>query len=374
MLLFYYLLGQLTLSLSLSTSPKVVIFCPVYEPHPGGGASYFPLISKYLSQYYDTDVLTERHPDCPTITGSEGLTVRRVFVQRDTMNGKTALKNIIAFSINSFIFFKYLFMLLWERKQLFIIFTRNYHTHYLVALKLFRFAKKNTVLINDIRTGFPINYQSLDLSFFDLSLSNSEIIECQLRQFPNLRGQRHTNLPNIVRLPTIDDVGVGIDGLQERSFSLFCGILDTRKSIDVVVPVMSRLYLEHGLMPVVVGREGDHKVSWLKASFGDIPYRHLQSVASAQMFWLERYAEIVLLPSRLEGIPRVALEVLSFHGRIVLPPCCPEFSECLDLNHLTAESVFNLAVTRRSNEYSGYDVTKHCSITNLDKYRSILGL
>lgn len=319
-------------------------------------------------------MITEMHESFALFQESGGLKIHRIFFRRDTMRRRSKIKNGCAFALNSLLFYVYILTVAVTQERPTIIFTRNYHKHYLLALNFLKVVRKRATLVNDIRTGFPKKTLNKDLSFFDISISNSQVVENQLDNFKNLCGKRRVFLPNIVKLPRIGDIGQAFPGVEKYGFSLFCGVLDSRKSIDLVVPVMRRLYEEQGLVPVLIGREGDHRLDWVTHRFGSIPYKHRNALDQQTVFWLERFASIVLLPSRLEGLPRVAIEVLSFHGRIVLPPCCPEFEEALSLSDLDVGSVFDLAIQRRFHEYSRYNVEKHSPSIGLEKYRKTLGV
>ena len=351
---------------------SIHIFCPIYEPHPGGGGTYFPMLARFLSQHAHTTVYTEGHPRHRVVENSGLLCLWRVFLRRDTLSNKSFLNSALRYAANSLVFFALVVRLLFLKGPATVIFTRNYHAHYLLALRLLGRLRKNLVLVNDLRTEFPRVMEGLDLSFFNLSLSNSLAIERQLERRTNLRGRQHAHLKNMVAMPSAASTVRPPLHVTEQGYVLFCGTLSRRKSIDVVVPVMRELHAMRQLVPVLVGRPADHDAAWLADELKGVPYIYREHLPHLQVVWLEQHAALVMMPSRLEGLPRVVIETLAFHGRVVLPPCCPVFSDGLTVETLSTQTVLAKALERIDKEYTGYDVSQHDPAVGLTAYRSLL--
>lgn len=52
---------------------------------------------------------------------------------------------------------------------------------------------------------------------------------------------------------------------------------------------------------------------------------YLGTVSHDRAIALMQGSDMVLQPSKIEGIPRVSLEALSLGKKVLLPPCVPEF-------------------------------------------------
>jgi hypothetical protein len=199
------------------------------------------------------------------------LSLWRVFLRRDTLSNKNLLNSALRYVANSLIFLVLVIRFLFLKGPTTIIFTRNYYAHYLLALRLLGRMRKDVVLVNDLRTELPRGMEGLDLSFFNLSLSNSLAIEQQLERQTNLRGRQHVHLKNMVAVPSATSTVRPPLNVVEQGYVLFCGTLSFRKTIDVVVPVMREIYAMRRLVPVLVGRPADHNAAWLAKQLRGVP-------------------------------------------------------------------------------------------------------
>lgn len=351
---------------------EIHIFCPIYEPYPGGGGTYFPLLAHYWAQHYPTTVHTEYHGDHRISETTGRLTVLRSFLRRDTLTSKSRISSAIRYLVNSILFIAKILKIALMNPNAVVIFTRNYHAHYLRAMRLAKRLQPTLTFVHDMRTELPPKFEAIDLRWFDVSFSNSLAIEAQLSRLPNMKGRHHTYLKNMVKLPTEKDISRPDIDLDPKGFVLFCGTLSLRKSVDIVVPVAKLLFERLGLAPVLIGRPADYDTDWLEAQLRGVPYVYRERLPHAQILWLERNAALVMLPSRMEGLPRVVIETLTFHGHVVLPPCCPEFDDGLTVDTLSVETVLAKALQRIETPYVGYDVAQHDPQTGLDAYRAFV--
>ena len=75
---------------------NILVCCPVYAPHAGGGGQYFPLLVSQLLSFDKTDqviVLTEYHPAENFYNYENGTHVYRLLPQRDTKINKTIINS-----------------------------------------------------------------------------------------------------------------------------------------------------------------------------------------------------------------------------------------------------------------------------------------
>lgn len=87
---------------------SILVCCPVYSPHAGGGGQYFPLLVKQLLSFKSTKnviVLTEFHPSEKLYTYESGAHVYRLLPQRDTKVNKTKIYSILSFLLTYFLFY-----------------------------------------------------------------------------------------------------------------------------------------------------------------------------------------------------------------------------------------------------------------------------
>lgn len=348
------------------------VFVPVYEPHSGGGAIFFPLLARQLSANFFVNVYTERHPDKPLFENPHSdINVHRCFFQRDTRGKKNLITNSLLYFINHFLFLFVLLGIIFRRRSQVILFTRNYHFGYIFLLRVAKKIRPDLKLINDYRTAMPRKHLKLNLNFFDWSISNSLSIETQLSENPHLMGKNHKYIPNIIELPHSKKIKALPLELQRKKIAVFCGTLSFRKSFDIVLPVLFDLRKHHGLYPVIIGREVDFTSRDVEQHFSDNNFAYFSYLCHEKVLSFLNSAAIVILPSRREGLPRVALETLALHGRIVLPPCCPEFSEELPMTTFTKEQVYKLALKRMTEEYTGYNIKNH-DLSHFSKYVDIV--
>jgi len=343
---------------------RILLICPIFAPYPGGGGSYFPLLVKLLKmEGEDVNVLTEYYRG--NYTNSYGKLIR-ILLRRDTIK-KNFAYSVISYFINFFIIFFYLLYFVVNNPTGKIIFTRYYSRIHLLSFKFIKLLYPRVIFINDLRTEIDKKYISNNFNFVDKTISNSKVIDIQINEFPNLRGDSYIFVPNFLELPTERDIDI-VGDLLRKKFVLFVGTLSHRKGFDKILLSINNILRDDEIF-VIVGREFDISHKEISKYLKHDKFIYFESLNKNKVFWLQKNANLVLLPSIKEGLPRVALETFCFHGRIVLPTCCPEFFQHslfqkLDysVEDLVCESHF-----RRENPYL-YDVSIHTIDKGFKKY------
>ncbi|HEY77314.1 MAG TPA: glycosyltransferase family 4 protein, partial [Thermoflexia bacterium] len=118
-------------------------------------------------------------------------------------------------------------------------------------------------------------------------------------------------------------------GLGRDPYLLFVGDITYSKGVYDLLEAYSHWRPAHPEVRLVfagVNREGRQFLQQVRqtagATFlGHIPHRDVLA--------LMRGAEIVVLPSRSEGLPRVILEAVAMSTRVLCPPSIPEFGRHL---------------------------------------------
>lgn len=334
---------------------RILLSCPIYAPYPGGGGSYFPLLVKLLEKEgEDVTVLTEYYRG--NYFNSYGKLVR-ILLRRDSRK-KGLLYSIFSFVVNFIISSFFIFFYVLKNPRAKIIFTRYYSSSYLYFLRFLKFIFPNIKIINDLRTELDQKFIHSNFQFVDKTISNSKVIDFQLSKHRNLQGVSYLYIPNFLELPTEGDVEA-VNELVGKKYVVFIGTLSKRKGFEKILLSINRI-LKHDELFVIVGREVDISFKEISKYITIDKFIYYESLNKGKVFWLQKFAQLVLLPSVKEGLPRVALETFNFHGRIVLPTCCPEFFEHslyqkynFTLDDLVWESNF-----RRVNPYC-YNVSVH---------------
>ena len=157
----------------------------------------------------------------------------------------------------------------------------------------------------------------------------------------------------------IHDLGVDV----KFPYLLFVGQLLERKSILEVIDAFDVFTKDHpNFRLVLVGRNmlGDLIQEKLSKNNNIL---HIGPVEREKVVALMQNAEMILQPSRVEGIPRVSLEALSLGKKVLLPPCVPEFvpnNELFSIDKVkTSEIAEAINRIHKTDKLPQYDLSVH---------------
>ncbi len=311
---------------------NILILCPIYAPYGGGGGQYFPLLVdnlKKIQMFNRIVVVTEYHRKHKLIEEEESVTIFRIIPRRDSLENKLFLYSVFSFlCAYSIIVLVIPILAIYYRINI-VQFTRYYYPPIFV---LCYFLRKilNIKIIMDIRTNAE-NDSVFSRSFgVNSYLSISTNISKQLKR-ASVDDSKIVEIPNVIEfshkenLPLHDAVVDELLGENLNQFMLFVGQLIERKSIFEVLEAF-KLYrqIDPTVDLVLIGRDMYDLQSkgYMEASDGII---FLGEQSREVVLAFIRRSSLVLQPSKLEGVSRVALEALYYKKKVLLPNCVDEF-------------------------------------------------
>lgn len=349
---------------------NILVCCPVYSPHAGGGGQYFPLLVSQLLSFDMTNkivVLTEYHPNEKFYTFENNTHVYRLLPQRDTKVDKTKIYSIISFFVTYAMFYLLMPVLMMKYKVNIIHYTRYLRIPFYLLMATLKNIFKVKIIL-DMRTTVESDECITSLFGYSSMISNSMGVfnQMSLLQVPN---NKNFFVPNPIKFPERFKANeaasiihhLGID--DDMPYLLFVGQLLERKSIIEVIDAFNifvKKYPDFHLVLVgrnMVGELIEEKINKNKNII------HIKPVPREKVVALMQLAEMIVQPSRVEGIPRVSLEALSLGKKVLLPPCVPEFvskNEIFSIKHVTTSEIVN-AMFRiyETNDVPKYDLSVH---------------
>lgn len=246
-------------------------------------------------------------------------------------------------------------------------YTRYLRMPFYFLMAIFKNIFKVKVIL-DMRTTVESDKCITNLFGYSSMISNSMGVFNQMNQ---LKVPDHKNffVPNPIIFPKkfkdSEAVSIinklGID--HKKPYLLFVGQLLERKSIIEVIDAFDIFNKKYpGFHLILVGRNmiGETIDEKLNANKNIL---HIKPVPREKVVALMQYAEMIVQPSRVEGIPRVSLEALSLDKKVLLPPCVPEFvskNEIFSIKHITTSEIVN-AMFRiyETSDFPQYDLSVH---------------
>ena len=349
---------------------NILVCCPVYSPHAGGGGQYFPLLVRQLLSFKSTKnvvVLTEFHPNEKLYTFESGAHVFRLLPQRDTKVNKTKIYSIISFLLTYFLFCFLLPILLLKYKVNIIHYTRFLRVPFYLLMAFYKNIFKIKIIL-DMRTTVESDKCITNLFGYSSMISNSMGVYNQMIDL-GISVKKNFFVPNPIIFPKklkSNDASYIVKNLgiePEVPYLLFVGQLLERKSIIEVIDAFNIFQELHpDFYLVLVGRNmmGDSIKQKLNENKKII---HIKPVNREKVVALMQHAEMIVQPSKVEGIPRVSLEALSLNKKVLLPPCVPEFipkNEVFSVRNVTTKEIVE-AILRiyKTNDLPKYDLSVH---------------
>lgn len=349
---------------------SVLIVCPVYAPHAGGGGQYFPLLAqqlKKISGINDVAVLTERHPDRPFRSLEEGVYIYRFLPQRDSLERKGKVYSFLSFFLTYVLFYIVIPVLMWKHKAGVLHYTRYLRRGFYGLTWLLLTSLDKTVIL-DMRATVENPRFIYNLFGYSAVISNSLGVFQQMERLGVAEG-KHYLVPNPVLLPEPIESGEAwllvkkISEKIRRPYLAFVGQLLERKSINEVLDAFDDFSSGNPEFQLVLAGRNMLGASVERKIKANNNILHLGPIPREQALALMQEAEMILQPSKIEGIPRVSLEALALGKKVLLPPCVPEFvaeNELFTVKEITPESIQG-AIVRilEAGSLPKYDLSVH---------------
>lgn len=320
---------------------NLLILTPVYPPEVGGASETFKLWVKelhedvrvaniiVLTQFIKNERLSERN---------ENVLILRWLFPRSSNEERRFLRRLIEYLVIQFQLFLFLpLIIIIGRIRLIFL----HATRFLRARQYINFPM--CLLLNIFRKfGIRIISHATDQLLFDLGeLSCFDKLICNSRNTYNLALQSYDEkkclyIPNIFELPELDFSVTPKEVENLKPYILFGGgTITPTKGIYELLEAFKSLPLGYDYYNlVIIGENKEGKR--FRARIEDHPRIHyLGSVSHKKMLLFINYAELIVRPSRSEGLPRICLESLRLGKKTILPPNIPEFEKYLPEHTLT---------------------------------------
>lgn len=323
-----------------------LIITPLYPPSVGGAATYYSQIAAELvgrDEIRALTILTERFPDQPRIQQEGNLTVLRLLPTRIARPQRAYPIHAATYALTQGWFASRLPGLVRSRD----IDLVHFHTRY--ASGLFPAAVR--------RCGVPAVADLRDKLIEPAKLAGmaDRLICCceGVHQFALAGGfppDRADLVPLSFTPPTppspaqIRQVRAAY-GLGDAPYLLYVGDVNENKGVRDLLQAYSQWRTDHpdvGLIIVGVNRLGKAFQQGVTATNGAT---YPGSLPRETVLTLMADAEIVVLPSRSEGLPRVMLEAMALGRKVIAPPHIPEFDRYIPEFVLPQVDVTMLAAT-----------------------------
>lgn len=305
---------------------QVLIITALYPPAVGGAATYFGDVVPRLARHDEIErltVLTEHMPGQPYETTDGDLRLLRWLPTRVSGPRRRWLGHATTYVLTQAWFATRLPGLV-RREGIDLI---HFHTRYRGRLFYHALKRSRVPAIADLRDKMTEPAQLVDVADRMLCCGQG------VRRFAIQGGfpaERTALIPipfTPPEIPSPAQVAAARQryGLGEGPYLLFVGDITYNKGVYDLLEAFQQWQADHPQVQLVfagTNREGERFVGQVERTAGA---HYLGHVPHQDALALMRSAEIVALPSRSEGLPRVILEAVALGTRVICPPGIPEF-------------------------------------------------
>ena len=312
---------------------RPLIITALYPPAVGGAATYFGSVVPELARrlgYRDEierlTVLTERMPGQPRQWTEGKLRVLRYLPNRISLQQRRWALHAATYVWTQLWFATRLPGLV-QHERIDLI---HFHTRYRGRLFYASLRRSGVPVLADLRDKMTTPAHLADTA--DRLLCCGEGVQRFATEggFP---ADRAVLIPNAFDPPDIPSPAQVSEtcrqyGLTEP-YLLFVGDITYNKGVYDLVEAYEHWKVEHPQVQLVyagTNREGTRFLSRIERAPG---VTYLGHIPRRDVLSLIRSAEILLLPSRSEGLPTVILEAVALGTKVVCPPGIPEFERHL---------------------------------------------
>jgi len=325
---------------------RPIIITALYPPAVGGAATYFGDIVPELAQRDDIEglmVLTERMPGQPRWWAKGKLQLLRYLPIRVSRPRRRWLGHAVTYLLTQIWFVARLPGLVQHHRVGLI----HFHTRYRGRLFYAALRRSDVPVLADLRDKMTDPARLIGVA--DWLLCCGEGVQ-RFAIKGGFSAERTVLIPIPFTPPEIPSPEMVSEvrrryGLGDGSYLLFVGDITCNKGVYDLLEAYRRWRLGHPQVRLVFAgpdREGERFLSQARQTAGVI---YLGRVPHRDALALMRGAEIVVLPSRSEGLPRVILEAVALGTRVVCPPGIPEFERHLSpfvLPGVSAEAIMEI--------------------------------
>ena len=309
---------------------NILILTALYPPAVGGAASYFGSIVPRLVQRDEIEeliVLTERMPGLPRESRQNKLWLLRCLPTRGSVPRRTWLMHALTYVMTQLWFMAFLPGLVKRRKVDLI----HFHTRFRGRLFYAALRRAGVPVVADLRDKMTDPEHLIGIVDYLLCCGEGVQRFAVEGGFPI---EQTAMIPNAFEPPDIPLPSLVSDirqryRVRQGPYLLFVGDITYNKGVYDLLQAYQRWRLEHAQVQLVfagVNREGNHFCAQVESMTGAM---YLGHVPHRDALALMRGAEIVVLPSRSEGLPTVVLEAVALGTKVICPPGIPEFERYL---------------------------------------------
>ncbi len=358
-----------------------IIITALYPPAVGGAATYFGDIVPRLAQSERVEqltILTERMPGQPRQSTAGNIQFLRYLPTRNSLGQRPWLIHAATYMLTQFWFATYLPDLV-QKHQIDLI---HFHTRYRGRLFYNALQRSGVPIVADLRDKMTNSVLLVDVTDWLLCCGAGVQQFAVELGFPS---ERTSLVPIPFQPPKIPSPEQTVDirqrfDLGANPFLLFVGDITYNKGIYDLLEAFQHWQIKHPDVQLIIAgpnREGKRFLDQVQKIMGVV---YLDKVPHPQVLALMRGAEIVILPSRSEGLPRVILEAVALETKVICPPGIPEFKRHLSqftLPQVTSQAIAKaLEITWQNPSNPTYPFTKHRieQITEhiLDLYQDVI--
>ena len=305
---------------------RPLIITPLFPPAVGGAATYFGQLASRLAarpQVARLTLLTEQASGLPPREEQGKLTILRLLPQRTSIPTRPFLWHATSYAQTQLWFARHLPGLVREEEIDLI----HFHTRYRGRLFQRALAHSRVPVVADLRDKLSDPAQLAHISHRLMCCCEG------VRDFAFSGGYPESRLrlipmaftpPQPPSIEVVQRIRRDFD-IDDRPYLLFLGDINANKGVLELLPAFAQWHTRHPdvqLLLAGMNRLGSRFLDEMQATPAA---RYLGSVSHESALALISEAEIVLLPSRSEGLPRVILESLALGRRVLAPPGIPEF-------------------------------------------------
>ncbi len=341
-----------------------LIITALYPPAVGGAATYFGSVVPRLAQRNEIEqltVLTERMPGQPRQQINGKLRLLRHLPTRTSLTQRHWLTHAATYVLTQAWFTARLPGLVHHHRVDLI----HFHTRFRGRLFYASLRHSGAPVIADLRDKMTNPALLVDVA--DLLLCCGEGVQRFAIEggFPS---ERTVLVPNAFVPPDIPSPQLISNvrrryKLSERPYLLFVGDITYNKGVYDFLEAYRRWGSEHPQVQLILAgtnREGARFLDQVRQAPGVI---YLGHVPHQDALALMRGTEIVVLPSRSEGLPTVILESVALGTKVICPPGIPEFERHLPrfvLPEVDVDSIITmLNAIWRCDDLPSYPLSEH---------------